>query len=138
MFINQFCNIYLEMKKFDLEEARAGKPVCLRDGRPARIICFDAEGDFPIIALVLERSFYTCNREYPESYTNKGKFSAKDRDESDLMMVTDKKEGYVNLFGFNDQREVTGMIYNSKTEAMDAAKEVGLRYMGAVKIEWEE
>ncbi len=29
------------MKAFDLEEAKAGKPVCTRNGSPARIICFD-------------------------------------------------------------------------------------------------
>lgn len=29
------------LKPFDLEEAKAGKPVCTRDGRRARIICFD-------------------------------------------------------------------------------------------------
>lgn len=29
------------LKPFDLETAKAGKPVCTRDGRKARIICFD-------------------------------------------------------------------------------------------------
>ena len=42
----------LTLKPFDLEAAKLGKPVCTRDGRKARIICFDAKGDKPIIALV--------------------------------------------------------------------------------------
>ena len=40
------------LKEFNLEAAKSGKPVCTRDGRKARIICFDAKGDKPIIALV--------------------------------------------------------------------------------------
>jgi hypothetical protein len=42
------------LKPFDLEAAKAGKPVCTRDGRKARIICFNAKTlcDYPIIALV--------------------------------------------------------------------------------------
>lgn len=33
----------LNLKPFDLEAAKAGKPVCTRDGRKARIICFNAK-----------------------------------------------------------------------------------------------
>lgn len=40
------------MKPFNLEEAKAGKPVCTRDGRDARVVCFDAKGEFPIVGLV--------------------------------------------------------------------------------------
>ena len=29
------------LKEFDLEAAKSGKPICTRDGRKARIICFD-------------------------------------------------------------------------------------------------
>lgn len=39
------------MKKFDLEKAKAGAPVCTRDGRPVRILCYDLKGgDYPIVA----------------------------------------------------------------------------------------
>lgn len=42
------------LKPFDLNAAKAGKPVCTRDGRKARIICFNTKTlcDYPIIALV--------------------------------------------------------------------------------------
>lgn len=41
------------MRKFNLEEAKSGVKVCTRDGRKARIICFDYKGPFKtIIALV--------------------------------------------------------------------------------------
>lgn len=41
------------MKPFNLEEAKAGKPVCNRAGEDVRIVCFDRKSDFntPIIAL---------------------------------------------------------------------------------------
>lgn len=48
----------LNLKPFDLEAAKAGKPVCTRDGRKARIICFDAKCNKPIVALI-----YDCNKE---------------------------------------------------------------------------
>ena len=42
------------LKPFDLEAAKAGKPVCTRDGRKVRIICFDRiNGDYyKIVACV--------------------------------------------------------------------------------------
>lgn len=49
--IEQVINMQ-KMKPFDLEAAKAGKPVCTRDGRKARIICFDAKCIKPIVALI--------------------------------------------------------------------------------------
>lgn len=40
------------MKPFDLEAAKAGKPVRTRDGRKVRIICFDRKDVRPIVALI--------------------------------------------------------------------------------------
>lgn len=42
----------LIFKPFDLKKAKKGKPVCTRDGRKARIICFDRDWDARIVALV--------------------------------------------------------------------------------------
>lgn len=62
------------MKPFDLEEAKTGKPICTRDGLPARIICFNKQGDDkPIVALV--RANLESNKELPACYTEKGEFS---------------------------------------------------------------
>ncbi len=41
------------MKPFNLEEAKAGKPVCTRDGRRVEIISFENPSDnYPILAKV--------------------------------------------------------------------------------------
>ncbi len=50
------------LKPFDLEKAKAGAPVCLQDGTPVRIICWDAKGDYPIIALFEELSAERVSR----------------------------------------------------------------------------
>lgn len=39
------------MKPFDLELVKAGHPVCTRDGRDVRIICFDMKNYTPIAAI---------------------------------------------------------------------------------------
>ena len=85
----------LNLKPFDIQKAREGKPVCTRDGRKARIICFDKKNDYyPIIALVetegKECIFqYTSNGEYLEGNENNS--------HSNLMMLPEKKEGCINV-----------------------------------------
>lgn len=57
------------MKPFDLEKAKAGAPLCTREGFRARIICFDADNDrFPIVALIKDSN---SSNEYPVSLTKK-------------------------------------------------------------------
>lgn len=58
------------MKEFDLEKAKVGHPVCTRDGKEARILCFDRIGHHPIVALVKEAGDETIF-----SYNKKGRFS---------------------------------------------------------------
>ena len=40
------------MKPFDLEAAKTGAPVETRNGKPARIVCFDAAGPEPLVVLL--------------------------------------------------------------------------------------
>lgn len=58
------------MKKFDLELAKAGHPICTRDGRNVRLICFDAiNNHYPIIGLISYDG-----QEKPKSFTIDGKY----------------------------------------------------------------
>lgn len=44
------------MKPFDLEKAKAGAPLCTREGFRARIVCFDANNDrFPMLLYLKAR-----------------------------------------------------------------------------------
>lgn len=60
------------MKKFDLEAALKGAPVITRGNHPARIICTDAKGNLPIIALISNNGV-----ENPVKYTLDGRYYTK-------------------------------------------------------------
>lgn len=135
------------MKEFDLDKAIKGAPVCTRDGRPARIVCWDAVGeDLPILALVLEKGIKGEDIEFVHWYTKDGK--SDEEDESDLMMVTTKQEGWVLVtetsYGsstdlhFGISISVHGRIFDSKEHAIEATKLDGYKYLTVVHVEWEE
>lgn len=118
------------LKPFDLEAAKHGKPVCIRDGRKVRIICFDAKCDKPIIALM-----YDCNEEFILKFLENGRAFADKIDKYDLMMLPEKKEGWVNIY--KDFEDRICCIYKTKEEALEK-KETEDDYITTVKIEWEE
>lgn len=119
----------LNLKEFNLEEAKAGKPVCTRDGRKARIICFDAKrkDGKNIMALI-------PSKEYPGfedlvAYPNNGNYHGGHENDGDLMMSFEKKEGWVII-----HKEA---IYDKET-AEKIAKETTADVIRIQKIEWEE
>ena len=76
----------LNLKPFDLQKAKEGKSVCTRDGRKARILCFDLENNVcPIVAAVKEN-----NMEVLYHYDTKG-LNCYKKSGIDLMMLPDKK-----------------------------------------------
>ena len=71
------------MKEFDLEAAKNGAAVCTRDGRPARIICYDAKGGgYPIIVLIDDGGI-----ENPVDVNENGEYFEGCEDEDDLFMA---------------------------------------------------
>lgn len=124
------------LKSFNLEEAKAGKSVCTRDGRKARIICFDAKGDpCPIIALVEENGIESAYH-----YDKNGQ-NAYNKSKLDLMMVPEKKVGYVNLYHNSNDRYAgylgNNVIYKDEEFARKMGKDCP-NYIKTVKVEWEE
>ena len=123
----------LNLKPFDIQKAREGKPVCTRDGRKARIICFDRKDIKPIVALVtfmdgtsvIEKAFYYFEDGYHLSKNDKNNY--------DLMILPEKKEGWVNVYkgGLLDTKS-----YPTKKEAFDKACPEG--YVDTINISWEE
>lgn len=126
------------MKEFNLTEylKNPSQKVVTRDGRAVRIICTDAKGDEPIIALVYnnireEENVYTYNRE--------GIFY-KDNDSClDLFFTSTKREGWINIYQDIDCKEyyLTGIIYDSEKDAKEAIKD-DPEFITTIKIEWEE
>lgn len=120
----------LNPKPFDIQKAREGKPVCTRDGRNARIICFDCKDEtFQIVALVSG----SLGKEEIISYDKAGHSTTRDRDEM-LMMLPEKKEGWVNVY--KDGCLLSARVYKTRKEAYDNASPCD--YVDTVKIEWEE
>ncbi len=127
----------LNLKPFDIQKAREGKPVCTRDGHKARIICFDYNGetgDYPIVALVHYNKGNKCY-ERVLKYTSDGLFNKYGdcQHDNDLMMLPEKHEGWVNVYkgGLLDTKS-----YPTKKEAFDKACPEG--YVDTVKVCWEE
>lgn len=126
----------LNLKKFDLEAAKAGKPVCTRDGRKARIISFDRHSeDCPIIALVVDSKNAEC--EEVIDYTLDGICNENiiNHNKYDLMMLPQKKEGWINIY--KDFEDTVCCVYPTEKEALEDG-ETEKDYITTIKIEWEE
>ena len=120
----------LNLKPFDIQKAREGKPVCTRDGHKARIICFDYNGetgDYPIVALVHYNKGNKCY-ERVLKYTSDGLFN-KYRDcqhDDDLMMLPEKKSGWINV------KKDAGLFKSREEAERDCTKDYA-----TVKVEFE-
>ena len=82
------------MKPFDLEEAKAGKPVCTRAGYPVRIVDFNVkDSEFPILALIDHGEVET-----PQTYKKNGAWDGLEQESDyDLFMKETEKHGWVNI-----------------------------------------
>ena len=83
------------MKPFNLKEyiANPSRKVVTRDGRKVtRILCTDAKGDYPIIALVEDND---KTIEIPFTYTKEGSYYTSTEHPSDLFFdsISKKHEG---------------------------------------------
>lgn len=125
------------LKLFDLNAAKAGKPVCTRDRRKARIICFDAK--FPktgnIVTLVeKENGEEVTLYHYDDGHCSIGRGY-------DLMMLPEKKDGWINIYRDCDGVNITkdDNIYSLKDAAIASAQMIDRdNYVTTIKIQWEE
>ena len=112
------------LREFNLEAAKAGKPVCTRDGRRARIICFDRDWDMHIVALVADPL-----GESVHYYLSNGKVDFDKQNDDDLMMLPERKEGWVNVY--------KNQIHDTLESAEEGHKGI-IDYIKTIKVEWEE
>ena len=124
------------MEQFSLEKylANPSRKVVTRDGRNARIICTNAKGDYPIIALV-ESIDGTVER--PLLFFKEGLCFTDHISNSDLFFVPERHEGWVNVYRNNDSHTYAGAVYDSKEDA-EKRKIIDENYVATIKIEWEE
>ena len=123
------------MKQFNLKEylKNPSKKVVTRDGRNARIICTDAKGELPIVALI---ETYAGSIENAYKFRENGCVS--DGYCRDLFFAPEKHEGWVNVYkGENrDYFTLGSMIYDRKEDAEKCRIEETC--VATVKIEWED
>lgn len=123
----------LNLKPFDIKAAKAGKSVCTKDGRKARIICFDRKSNNGnIIALVDD-----CGKEIIYSYFNDGRYYKCSESSHDLMMIPEKKEMWLNIYKGTTCPASGGYLYDTKEEAEDAANG-DKTSVTIVKVCWKE
>lgn len=128
------------MKPFNLEEAKKGVPLYTREGRSARIICYDriAPTCHTIVALVKDEK----GLERVMLYREDGYYhEPKSPSPNDLMMIGEKKQGWIAICHPYDKQIVaaTTNIYATKEEVEKMVKYVGFEEPIEIKqIEWEE
>lgn len=121
------------LRPFDLQKAKEGKPVCTRDGRKARIICFDRRVNRPVVALIESDN----HEEALQCYFDNGRCCCDVTSGYDLMMLPEKKEGWVNVYKKEQNRYVKG-IFPSREIALNSISEKSREYIATIKITWEE
>ena len=131
------------MKQFNLEEylKNPSKKIVTRDGRKVkRILCTDARGNYPIVALV---ESYDGTADKSLQYTKDGRYSVEYRmSVSDLFFAPEKHEGWINIYFGKDGPISGNIIFNSKEEAEESGRHrCGFTkdlYITSIKIEWED
>ena len=126
------------MEQFSLEKylANPSRKVVTRDGRRARIICTDAMGDYPLIALV---EAHDGTAEQANSFTSKGSYYIGEISNNDLFFDLEKHEGWVNIYKSKYDGYESSQVYQRKEDA-ESEKYINDSdvYIATVKIEWEE
>ena len=125
------------MKQFNLAEylKNPERKIVTRDGRKVkRVLCVDAKGDYPIVALIKSKDE---KEEYPFRYTVNGQFSPCYEKQADLFFVPEKYERWVNVYKESKEDIYFGDLYSSEKEAKDNINS-SANCIATVKIEWEE
>ena len=122
------------MKQFNLKSYIANpRKVMTKDGRDARILCVDAKGDYPVVALV---EIYN-GAENVFRLEENGHFYYDTEDSRDLFFAPVKKSAWINLYKMNSIISPGPRVYDTKEDAESAAGDKSY-YISTVKIEWEE
>ena len=127
------------MKQFNLKSYIANpRKVMTKDGRDARILCVDAKGDYPVVALIPDGEG-EYKRDHPEMYTEDGCSYSGRMSFFDLFFAPEIHEGWVNVYEGADGNSYVGdaRIFKSKEDAEKEGKK-WKDYIATVKIEWGE
>ena len=120
------------MKEFDYKRAKACAPVCTRDGKPARIICWDwKDRDFHILALIEDKG-----KEEAIAYTDKGTEFDDCESPNDLFMADVTHGGWVLIDP--EVKHCFPFVFDTQEEAEAKASTATIAHVVVAHIEWEE
>lgn len=124
------------MKQFSLSEylKNPSRKVVTREGKPARIVCTDAKGKYPVIALITTEE----NFEIAHHFKEDGTYIDGAVNLSDLFFTTEKKEGWVSVYRNARGNIFFSSTYRTKEEALDALYDDTDTRIDTIKVEWEE
>ena len=123
------------MKQFNLDEYLKNpsrKVVTRNDRKVTRILCTDARGQYPVVALV---EALDDDKESAFSYTKDGHFCPGEEHAYDLFFAPEKHERWINLYKDNDGIYASMDTFETKEEAESVSCS---SYIATVKVEWEE
>lgn len=118
-----------------MEAAKAGAPVVTRNGHPARILCTDCrdENGYTVIAAIMHRG-----EESVERYSVYGEWYRGKENDLDLLMVSTKRKGWVNLCRHEDGRIGAYNNVYSTEELARGHSGCLVGCIATVPVEWEE
>ena len=124
------------MEQFSLQKYRENplRKVVTREGNPVRIICTDARGEYPIIALV---EHYDGGNDNAYSYTKDGVYYPVETSEEDLFFASEapeKHKAWINIYKSKALYQVGKLHETEKDAEVMRTKNC----IATVKVEWEE
>lgn len=124
------------MEQFNLQTylKNPNRGIVTRDGRNVRIVCTDRRGlnVKPIAALITIPNGDEIIKTYWENGVETQGYEG---NPNDLFFVTEKKEGWINIYKDDDIAYASTDIFKTKKRAESASCSTCI---ATVKIEWEE
>lgn len=127
-----------ERKPFNAETYTPEKVVQTRDGRPVGILCTDANmGDGKSVVAIIKAANEDGTDMIEYYYSDGRVYNNSNESALDLVFVTRKKEGYVNVYVTSGGTYELGSenIYNTHREAFNNRKTIST-YVCTTKIKW--
>ena len=128
------------MKKFDLEKAKAGEPICTREGTMARIIDSNIDSDVYPIAVAYRTTKNPNSEERVETYTREGyRLQNQSEDPLDLFMAPQQCKRWMNVY--RDITKEEPYSFGAPQLSKETAEALGCddpAYIATVEIRWRD
>lgn len=122
-----------KLNPFNLEQAKAGAPVCTRDGLEARYVTDIKNTTGTHVFIVTS----VIGEEYPYYYDDSG-VCPHAGESRDLFMKPQKIERWVNFYKDSEGYIRTMGIYREKEDALNEINNIKSRHLCTTMIEWYE